>query len=239
MKYIATLLSLYLLTASTLTGQALKFAFPSEGIYDVPPGGEDGTGEYKILFYLTNTGSEAVQATSFRELNLASGHQSYFCWDLCYDTDRDVSDGPITIEAGDTTKFAQYVVFKPDSTDGYSEVKMIFADIATGDTIQRVYKFSVGGVLSARDRLVRSTLLSAPYPNPASGQTVIGYTLPGGLREATLRVYNLIGEEVLRTPVRSSSGQVRLDVSRLRAGMYFVYLSSASQELASRKLIVH
>jgi len=239
MKSLLSLLLTGLLALPALQAQqGLKFAFPSDGIIDVLPDGQDGTNEYKVLMRIANTSDSEIQATAFREENLAAGHQTYFCWDLCYDTTKDASDGPVTIAAGDTTAFAQYVVFLPNSVDGYSELKMIVADIATGDTIQRTYQFSVGGVLSKEDELWRQASLSVPYPNPAGAEASIDYNLPSPMPDARLRVYNLIGKMVHETPLKGNQGTVTLQTSKFQAGMYFLYLTADGRELTSRKLIV-
>ena len=237
-KRLLSLCLLPLLALPVLPAQGLKFAFPSDGVIAVEPTGQDSTNEHKLNFYLTNTSGADIQASAFREENLAAGHQSYFCWDLCYDTTKDFSDGPVTIAAGDTTTFAQYIVFIPNQTNGYSEVTMIIANNATGDTIQRTYKFSVGGVLSTDDKLWQQASLSAPYPNPAGAEARVDYELPNGLSDARIRVYNLIGKMVYEQPLKAPQGTVTLQTAALQAGMYFIYLTADNRELTSRKLIV-
>ena len=81
--------------------------------------------------------------------------------------------------------------------------------------------------------------LGANYPNPFNPTTMITYTLPEA-RPVTLRVYNVLGQEVARfnEGVREAGRhQVRFDASQLSAGVY-VYVLEAGDFKAMRRMVL-
>ncbi|WNJ20718.1 T9SS type A sorting domain-containing protein [Pontibacter sp. G13] len=239
MKRIFTLLVAVMTAMSSVFGQGMAFADEDAGIQAVPLNGEDNSGEWKIAFNLVNPYDTAITVLANRvDNNMFTGHGTYFCWDLCYDSTANTSIDPVTIQPKDTTPFfAQYIVFRPNEIVGFSTVKMAFTNISSGETIERTYQFSVGGAMSITPA-ERARLLSSPYPNPAKDRVQVDFELPSGTLEGDLKVYNLIGKQVMEQPLRQTSGTVTLNVEQLHSGVYFLYLNTADGNLTSQKLII-
>lgn len=81
--------------------------------------------------------------------------------------------------------------------------------------------------------------LDQNYPNPFNPTTNIRFTIPeSGL--VTLKVYNLIGEEIeilLNTEMASGVYEVNFDATKLSSGVYF-YTISAGKFNASKKMML-
>jgi hypothetical protein len=81
--------------------------------------------------------------------------------------------------------------------------------------------------------------LDQNYPNPFNPTTNIRFTIPeSGL--VTLKVYNLIGEEIetlLNTEMTSGVYEVNFDASKLSSGVYF-YTINAGKFNASKKMLL-
>jgi hypothetical protein len=197
---------LMLLCAGYSLGQNLKFANPPAALYSVPPTGTDGSGEYYVYFEVVNLGASPVSLLATRlENNLFAGHGTFFCWDLCYDSTREQSQNPIVLAGNDTTAFAQYIVLKPNNIVGYSEATMVFTDIATGESIQRTYKFSVGGA-QAIDPSQADRYLSQPYPQPADAELSLDYHLSPGEGPGAMKLFAADGREVASQALQYSEG---------------------------------
>ena len=80
--------------------------------------------------------------------------------------------------------------------------------------------------------------LSSPYPNPAKSFTSIEYQLPIAIQQAEIKVYNLIGKEVIRHKITDPSGKLRINTDNFKPGIYLIYLVVANKSVTSRKLIV-
>lgn len=206
----------------------------------VPNQGTPEQGEFKIYFKLINTTNDTVTVQADRLLNnMTPGHGSFFCWDLCYDSTGSSSQSPIDLMPSDTTRFGQYIVFRPNGKPGISEVVMRFTNIANGEDFAEVtYKFNVGGVSGIEDLIDPRKALGLPYPNPANAQVFVPYELPQGVKHAEISLYNLIGQKVKTEKLVGFSGLANLATDQLKPGVYFMYLRAEGRDITSRKIVI-
>lgn len=81
--------------------------------------------------------------------------------------------------------------------------------------------------------------LSQNRPNPFTSVTRIDCTLPEEVAEATLRIYDLQGKQVMSLSVEGRGNtSVTVDGSALPAGMYIYALIADGQEIDSRRMIL-
>ncbi|MEM7659294.1 MAG: T9SS type A sorting domain-containing protein [Bacteroidota bacterium] len=238
MKQFVTLVCLTLFSVAAVQAQSFKFADPPTQIIDVPELGTDSTGEFSINFLITNTGDSPLKLMAYRDASHSPGHESYFCWDLCYPPFTDSCQTAVEVGGGDTTGYGRYLTFLPNEIPGYTEITIIVADSITGESISHTYKLSVGGALSVEDKFAAAASLSNPFPNPASEETSVKVQFPSGIQKGTVEVFNLIGKKVLSRPVNQPNETVTFSVKELNSGIYFVYLVGEGKELTSRKLVV-
>ena len=83
------------------------------------------------------------------------------------------------------------------------------------------------------------SLMGAAYPNPVGEWVQIPYTLPAGHGPVYLEVRNTLGQLVRRVALPSGSGEARIGVGALAAGLYQVALVGAGQPLATQRLSVN
>jgi hypothetical protein len=106
--------------------------------------------------------------------SLASGHESFFCWDLCYPPTVNVSGGPVNIPAGSYVSNA-IADLMPNGNSGLSRVTYCWYDnnnIADSVCLEFVYDITTG-INQLAD--AKADFLSFPHPNPADANTVIIY----------------------------------------------------------------
>ena len=76
-------------------------------------------------------------------------------------------------------------------------------------------------------------------PNPFKSSTVIACDLPETANDATIRVYDLQGQQITVLPVGGRGHvSVTLDGGSLRPGMYIYALIADGQEIDSRRMII-
>jgi len=87
----------------------------------------------------------------------------------------------------------------------------------------------------------RELTLGSNYPNPFNPSTTIDFTL-GQPGQATLQVYNMLGEEVARLfDEQAEAGriyQVKFDGSKMPSGVYFYTLSQGNQRLLKKFVLM-
>jgi hypothetical protein len=80
--------------------------------------------------------------------------------------------------------------------------------------------------------------LSQNAPNPIIGNTIIGYKLPLGSKNAQILIADMTGKIVVNYPLTKSEGDVAVLSSSLQSGMYFYSLYSDGKVLARKKMVV-
>jgi hypothetical protein len=76
------------------------------------------------------------------------------------------------------------------------------------------------------------------FPNPASEQLSLSYTLPSGVDSGILQVTDVQGRLVRSIPVSGSSDKMQMGVSDLPRGMYFYTIASGNFRSQAVKIIL-
>ncbi|MDD5570431.1 MAG: M14 family zinc carboxypeptidase [Bacteroidales bacterium] len=76
--------------------------------------------------------------------------------------------------------------------------------------------------------------LSNPIPNPANNLTYINYNIS---KESRLYVYNSLGQEVFVSQNVSGKGQLQIEISDFKPGIYYYNLKSGNYNSQTRKLV--
>jgi len=74
------------------------------------------------------------------------------------------------------------------------------------------------------------------YPNPTTQMLNVKFSEPL-LSEATLKIEDVTGREISLVKIRQASGDLQVDVTSLSAGIYFVSVTNAEENIMSEKFI--
>lgn len=85
--------------------------------------------------------------------------------------------------------------------------------------------------------LLNQVVLYQNIPNPFTATTEIIYTLPEGLEDCVIGLYDLNGQLLKQYTLTTLSGKVVIQGSELDKGTYIYTLSCGGQVLASRKIV--
>lgn len=80
--------------------------------------------------------------------------------------------------------------------------------------------------------------LAQNTPNPFSSSTTIRYSMPDGLRNGVIAVFDLTGKMMMQFNGLSGKSQVTINGNALQAGMYIYTLLADGQEVISKKMIL-
>lgn len=93
--------------------------------------------------------------------------------------------------------------------------------------------------VSRNNRLSHVAALYQNTPNPFSQSTRIGYYLPADTREASIRVYNMNGTEIVAFSIDTfGQGEFTIDGGTLHAGMYLYSLIADGQLIDTKQMIL-
>jgi hypothetical protein len=88
------------------------------------------------------------------------------------------------------------------------------------------------------DDLSLSDVKLNAYPNPATDNLTIAYDIKGALNDASLSVYDVLGQEVIAKELNENKGTVRLNLEAINSGVYFYAISVAGKAVRTERFIV-
>lgn len=195
---------------------------------------------------VTNTSSSAVT------IAVDGGHESgapasanyYFCWFVCYsaipvaDHYQIPSNHVVTLQPGqDTSLFAAY--YQPEGEIAVADFEYCFTNVDdTQDQTCINITFDTQNVGIDDVFGSNNSGISEAYPNPATSNVRMNYSLKPGWNDASLEVYSMLGSKVQTRNISEQSGTLNLDVSALPAGMYFYALNVDGNTISTKKMLV-
>lgn len=206
-------------------------------------GAGDPTFTYE--FPLTNV-SSASKGVKVKKtvLQNPSGQDIYFCFGSnCY-TPATFYSAPVTLNAGQSLPYTQMGVtyygvrtdFDANGVLGLSVVRYTVYDTlnhADSVNITISYEVTPTGIKAAS----RPAFVANATPNPASSAVTFNYDL-NGATNASLKIYNSLGNVVKTVALSPGAKNVQLDVSSLAEGFYFYSLVADGQAVSTRRLVI-
>lgn len=239
-KLLFTLISLFTITFIS-NAQDLTLTWDGEELGEsvLIVGSPDDT---EIVFHavLTNNTDNGMNVMVVRkQLDFQAGAISQFCWGLCFPPTTDTCLNPVLIKAGESSGLEDFSGhYIPGGAIGVSSVEYTFYNLDNPDVRVSVianYKGSPAGI--AEEAMVGGSI-SEVYPNPASNYVNIDYQLTTNVKEASVRVFNLLGAEVKSASLVNNGNKLSMDISNLESGIYFYSVLVNGDVYKTRKLVV-
>lgn len=76
------------------------------------------------------------------------------------------------------------------------------------------------------------------YPNPVVDNLTIDYSVEGNFNEASVDVYDLLGQKVESLTIKNNKGKIVFPVNSLKAGVYFYTINVDEQAIKTARVIV-
>ena len=164
---------------------------------------------------------------------------NYICFGQCLSPEVYVSE-PYAMTAGETADFSAHYSYENIMEDvaGHEQIMKYYIYPANDPdnkfVINITFKFSMQGIEDVNN----VAEFSNAYPIPASNVVNFDYNFNSGVNSAMVAVYNMMGQEVLRSDISGMSGKLSLSVSDLADGVYFYSLVVNGKTEKSSKLVV-
>lgn len=198
-----------------------------------------------VKVYAELTGSTPKQVNVRRyEIWPVAGSQNFFCWGVCY---LPVASGvnlswdsqhPLNLNPAWTySDFGAY--YMPEGQTAVTRFRFVWYDMANPNGADSSWvDIDFGGTVGILESPLASLDMTL-WPNPTAGQPVqLDYRLPGDTRNASLVVYNALGERVKTIAPLRAEGRLVLPTADLVSGIYFVNLEQGGRMLGTRRLVV-
>ena len=239
-KSIFTLM--FLAVMGWVSAQSLRFEWNGHAYADGEivecTNDEYGYGEYIQHVQLRNLTSGDLNVIVEKEIvEDLEGAMNFFCWGACFGPDTYVSPNPVTV-AANTVSSEDALSFHVLFEEGvYGKVKMKYYAYDQSNPSERV---SINVVFIKSDVGVHETAavrFGQAYPNPASSEVNFDYSL-GTSDRASVSVYNLLGQEVMKQQVNALQDHLSISVDNLNDGIYFCKLFVNGSAVKTEKFVV-
>lgn len=236
------LLSFCFLTFAVLSGQTQTLSLSDTNGVAIENGstivmtGTPETAELVTHLWVKNNSAHSLSVKAKKvEISLLANTNVTFCWaGNCFPPTVFESPNGAPIAAGAIDKeFSGH--YAPSLQKGQTKVQWVFWDEA--DVANSVSVFVDYNTYPAGNEELSGARITKAYPNPASSNVNISYTLSAG-SEGRIVVRNILGSEVRNEYVNAASGKVTFSVSDLSEGIYFYSLILNGQSTSTGKLIV-
>jgi len=189
----------------------------------------------EIPVYVKNlTGSNLDVMVKKYEVDLVSGTQAYFCWDICYDPSATISAVAITASANDTIKDFS-ADLKTANVSGLSKVMYtFFKDKALTDSASVTIYYQVGAVGIQDINTIKHSI--SCYPNPANDNLFFEFNLEPNSKGEII-IFDLTGRKVKQQNITSLEDNLLINVSDLNAGIYLWTIEVEGIPIKSEKLV--
>ncbi len=200
----------------------------------------DAINEHVNSVNLVNqTGSELTIIVKKYELSLSGDSRVYFCvGETCYPSFT-LTSQPFTVPANGSLNYPEGFAahFEPRGSFGDSEVMFSFINSDnTSDSMTVTYQYSIDFVSVYEFAKVTNATV---YPNPASNQVRVDYTFQRAGNQNYFVLHNMLGSEMKRVALSNSEGQVSVDLSDLKPGVYFYSIVEKGVSQKTSRLVIN
>jgi len=200
--------------------------------------GVDTWGELNIEFEVTANEDTRLIGEKVEVQNVENT-MNYICFGLCLSPSIYATD-PYPMTAGQSVVFSGHYMYSNDINEVLSMEQVMKYYIYPANNpddkfvINVIFKYSLEGV-EDNDAVAE---FSNAYPTPASNVVNFDYSFNSSVNSAIVAIYNMMGQEVLRSDISSMTGKLSLNVSDLADGVYFYSLVVNGKTEKSSKLVV-
>lgn len=201
----------------------------------------EGNAWGELLLEFLVTANENVNLIAEVEvLQAVEGTYNMICLDQCYAPGVTVTP-VVEFAAGNSKDLAMhYSAEDPTNLENVLGLEQImkYSIYEEGShemfIINVIFKYSAYGI---EDNNIVEEFSNA-YPTPASNVVNFDYSFNAGVSSAMVAVYNIMGQEVLRSDISGTNGKLSINVSDLADGVYFYSLVVNGETVKSSKLVV-
>ena len=237
------LLSLILMVfAGSISAQSLSFKYEGETIeastIDIVTN-LNSSMEIQFDLHILNTTDAEINVVCEMEDNSGIG-QNYLCWGTCFMPG--ILKAEHTLAGGEEGLFNGHCMFVDNDGNTLpagTTINMVYTFYDKNNPEEK-YVFNVNFTYE-EDAIADFNsidVFSNAYPNPANNVVSFDYNMPFDVNSASVAIYNMMGQEVVKQNLNLGSSRTDINVSDLAEGVYFYSLIVNNQTVKTNKLVV-
>ena len=197
---------------------------------------------YEIQFdlHIINTTSNDINVVCDMTDDPNGVGSNYLCWGSCFMPGVLTAKNPV--KAGEEGVFNGHCMFVDSDWNLLptgTEIHMVYTFYDERNPEEKYtfnvnYKYSLESVNDFNSVEV----FSNAYPNPASNTVSFDYNMPFDVNSASVAIYNMMGQEVVRQNLNLGGSRADINISDLNEGVYFYSLIVNNETVKTNKFVV-
>ncbi len=159
------------------------------------------------------------------------------CFGKCFGPN--VVTKEFTLEVGETGAFSGHSMLLNNEPVGTEiTIAYTFYDVRNPE---KKYTFTINLKYESTEAIADFNsvdVFSNAYPNPASSTVSFDYNMPYDANSASIAIYNMMGQEVVRQNISIGGSRADINVSDLNEGVYFYSLIVNNKTVKTNKFVV-
>ncbi|MCB0402956.1 MAG: T9SS type A sorting domain-containing protein [Flavobacteriales bacterium] len=202
--------------------------------------------EYGSNLYLSETkfhvknisGSMATYSAKVYEIENPKGSDLQVCFGSNCFTSSQTITGTVNLPAGntDTTFKAAPFTFAWGVGDSATWRVTIYNVSNPNDSSSAIITWRENS--TSIENLNSTDVSYKVYPNPATDVLKINYAFNGKVINPVVEVFDVLGQQVATHQLVSQSGTLKLNVSNMKAGVYFYSIRSGNETLKTERVMI-
>lgn len=241
-KILLSLISVLFIASFSMAQNPLSLSWEGNPIGEtITVSGEPS--EFEIVAYANlhnNTGHDMNIKVARKKIDIIDGTMSQICWaGLCYSPMVDTSVLSQVVVAGGSSSDEDFSGhYLPNGHMGTSIIEFTFYNVDNPTEFVSVNVYFVIEYAGIAEDAMHGGSISEIYPNPATNYVNLDFDLTPSVKQAKVRVINLLGSVVKEVEIEKSTNQLKLDVSDLDNGVYFYSVIINGDTYKTKKLVV-
>ncbi len=179
-------------------------------------------GEEPLLANFSTTTNEGTPPLNAQFCNYSIGSIQNYEWDFDNDGVIDSYEEEPEYTYQDTGYYSvKLTVYNTDGSDEFLRENYIYVKDP-----------------NAIDEDEHTTIRLNNSPNPFSTSTVISYSLPYNIREATIEIYNIKGQKIEELSINNDHSSAKWDAEGLSSGMYFCKFATENTYTIKKLMLI-
>ena len=218
-------------------GSSVNGQFFTVGGLPNPPGGE----LIKHLWVIQNSGSQMDIGAKVYELSAGpNGSAHTVCWFVCYAPITTPFTAPDILTVEDDTVRSNFSAhYYPSGSVGCGTYRYVLYDNNNPtDSAYVDIRFCTDGTPTSINDFSENNVEFKTYPNPASDNLTINYSIDGNPADARVDVFDVLGQRINTYKLSNNEGRLGIDVSALNSGVYFYTIKVNGQAVKTERVMV-
>ncbi|MDB4533983.1 T9SS type A sorting domain-containing protein [Vicingaceae bacterium] len=124
------------------------------------------------------------------------------------------------------------------ANDSATWIVTVYDPANPSDEVTATIVWKCGNAPVSVNEISKENLRLSAFPNPATNNLTVSYKINKSFNNASVELFDVLGQKLISNELSSNAGDVMLDVSNLNAGIYFYTVRVDGNAIRTERVIV-